>query len=234
MAWYGFRSVPSTDKVHVLVPHGTHKRSAGFVVIMRTESLDPEYRDAGCFRVVSRARAVIDAGRMTDDRRSIEAFMAEAVQSQSVPVGAMDAELRRANRSRTAVVRSVLRDIHQGVRSAPEAELRRILARSRKLSEMVCNPELFLPDGTRLPTPDCYFPDARLAVEVDSREHHSAGEDWERTMRRHNILSQHGILSLHFSPAQIYTDPDHVRSVVERTHSHRRSVSRDAALYRMG
>jgi very-short-patch-repair endonuclease len=55
--------------------------------------------------------------------------------------------------------------------------------------------------------PDAWWPDAGLAVEVDSREWHLSPADWERTMRRHARMTAYGIVVLHFSPRQIRSEP---------------------------
>ncbi|MEE6263557.1 hypothetical protein [Plantactinospora sonchi] len=128
----------------------------------------------------------------------------------------------RARRSRTALVRRALQEIIQGVRSSPEAELRECLGRSRLLPEILWNPRLLGPDGSILPTPDGYLPDAALAVEVDSQEFHFAAADWHRTLDRHNELSRYDVLILHFTPAQIRRDPARVRQIVEDAYRSRR------------
>jgi very-short-patch-repair endonuclease len=50
---------------------------------------------------------------------------------------------------------------------------------------------------------DAWWPGARVAVEVDSREWHLSPEDWEKTVRRHARMTAHGILVLHFTPRRI-------------------------------
>ena len=68
------------------------------------------------------------------------------------------------------------------------------------------NPRLYLPSGMFLSCPDAWWPEAGLAVEVDSRRWHLSPEDWERTMERHARFGSHGIVILHFSPQQIRTN----------------------------
>jgi Transcriptional regulator, AbiEi antitoxin len=233
--WYGFRS-PASERVALLVPHMTHKRSSGYVTILRTESLDPAFRDEGRYHLVSPARAVIDAGRMSTDLRTVRAVMAEAVHSQSVSLDALARELRRANRSRTALVRYVMAEILGGVRSSPEADLRAILRSSRVLPKILWNPTLTASEGTQLPTPHGYIPEVHIAIEVDSREHHADGEHWKRTLDRQNIYSLYGISALHFTPTEIRLEPTRIRRAVERAYLRARKpaggVSGDAVLYK--
>ena len=216
--WYGFRYAPATDRIHVLVPHETRRRSAGFVVVQRTRALDDAPRDSQQYRIVSPARAVVDACRALADLGTVRAIVAEAVQGGHTSLDALDREIRRAARSRTALVRHVFAEIIDGVRSSPEAELRALAATSTTLPAILWNTRLRADDGSALPTPDGWIAEAGIALEVDSREHHSSPDDWARTLQRHNILSQYGALILHFTPKEIRTEPARVLRVMERTY----------------
>ena len=94
-----------------------------------------------------------------------------------------------------------------GVRSAPEAELRDLIIKAG-LPLPLFNPRLYLPSGKFIACPDAWWPDAGVAVEVDSRQWHSAPDDWERTMARHSDLGQYGIVTLHVTPHQLRSAPD--------------------------
>ncbi len=45
--------------------------------------------------------------------------------------------------------------------------------------------------------------------------------DWRRTLSRHNLLSQYGIIVLHFTPAEIRREPRRVLRAIERTYQAR-------------
>ncbi|MGI5214432.1 type IV toxin-antitoxin system AbiEi family antitoxin domain-containing protein [Plantactinospora sp. CA-290183] len=222
LSWYGFRYVPKTDKLHLVVPHGARRMSAGHVLVCRALALDDRARDAGLYQVCSPARAVVDAGRVLRDLRTVRAILAEAIQRDFADLPALDEEVTRARRSRTALVRKAFEEVARGVRSSPEAELRECLSASRLLPEILWNPRLVGSDGARLPTPDGYLADAAIALEVDSQEFHFAPADWHRTMDRHNELSRYGVLILHFPPAQIRREPGRVRRIVEDAYRSRR------------
>jgi hypothetical protein len=216
--WHGFRHAPATDRVHVLVPHRTRRRSTGFVVVQRTHQLDHDGHETDLYTVTSAARAVVDACRASSDLRTARAIMTESVQSRFTSVARLEAEIQRAGRSRTALAGSVLREIVDGVRSLPEAELRDLVKSSAVLPRLLWNPRLQSSDGEPLPTPDGWIPDAGIALEVDSRTHHSSDADWGRTMRRHNALAQCGVQVLHFSPREIRENPRRVLRVIEQTY----------------
>ncbi|MFB9235951.1 hypothetical protein ACFFWC_10400 [Plantactinospora siamensis] len=226
--WYGFRYCPPTDKIHLLVPHPARRASAGHAVIARALVLDPRARETELYRVCSPARAAVDAARSLRELRTVRAIVAEAVQRGFADLAALEEEVRRARRSRTALVRRALDDVLSGTRSAPEAELRECLLRSRSLPEILWNPPLRGPDGAVLPTPDGYLPEVAVAVEVDSQEYHFAPGDWRRTLDRHNELSRHGVLVLHFTPAEIRAAPDRVRRSVEDAYRSRSAAGTTA------
>jgi very-short-patch-repair endonuclease len=150
----------------------------------------------------------------------VTAVLAEAVQRDHATVRQLAYELEKAQRNGTAFLREVLTQIADGARSAPEGQLRRIALGSRILPTVRWNPKM--PDG--LPTPDGYIEEARLALEVDSREFHLTPDDWERTLDHHNKLAAAGILVLHFTPKQIREEPDRVRRQIEDAFRQRRKI----------
>jgi very-short-patch-repair endonuclease len=57
---------------------------------------------------------------------------------------------------------------------------------------------------------DAWWEEAGVVAEVDSRAYHYSAEDWQKTMQRHDRLVTHGVLVLHFAPAQIWAAPQEV------------------------
>lgn len=104
-----------------------------------------------------------------------------------------------------------------GTWSVPEAGLYRLLARSRLLPEMWCNPDLFTADGRRLVTPDGWYDDVGLALMVHSRRWHD-GQRWAPTVERDGDLVSQGVRVLPITPTTIARQPERVREVVERTY----------------
>jgi very-short-patch-repair endonuclease len=72
---------------------------------------------------------------------------------------------------------------------------------------------------TFIASPDCWWPGAGVAVEVDSREWHLSPRGWEQTMSRRARMSSLGIIVLHFTPRQIRSQPklvaETIRSALE-------------------
>jgi hypothetical protein len=81
-----------------------------------------------------------------------------------------------------------------------------LLIRRAGLPEPMLNPRLFAGE-TFIASPDCWWPRAGLAAEVDSREWHLSPADWERTLARHRRMTGYGITVLHFTPGQIAREP---------------------------
>jgi len=65
--------------------------------------------------------------------------------------------------------------------------------------------------------PDAWWPASGVAAEVDSREWHLGPGDWTKSMARHEKMSAHGILVVHFTPRRIRTEPCEVISSLRST-----------------
>ena len=192
---------PRTALVDVLVPAGTQKRDAGFVRIHRTTRLPEPFGVAGEVRFAFPPRAVADAARGLTDIGDVRAVVAGAVQREKCPVGPLRYELDNGSRRGSALLRRALAEVADGARSAAEADLHALIKRTR-LPMPMFNPRLFA-GRVFIASPDCWWPDAGVAAEVDSREWHLSPRDWEETLARHARMSAHGIIALHFTPRQI-------------------------------
>jgi hypothetical protein len=215
------RYAPRDKRVHIMIPEARRLTQPARVRILRTKRLDPMFWPSGILRISSPARAVVDTLRGDGDLRLVRAVVAEAVQRQMATVAHLTYELDKTCRNGTAILRQVLAEIADGVRSAPEAELHTLTARSRLLPAIRWNPQLRGPSGVRLPTPDGYIEDAGIALEVDSREFHLSADGWRATLEHHNRLAQAGILVLHFTPAQLRGEPLRVLAEIERAYVER-------------
>jgi len=111
----------------------------------------------------------------------------------------------------------VLSEVGAGVRSAPEADLRELIKRAG-LPWPMFNPRLYLPDGTLLGSPDAWWAEAGVAVEVDSKRWHLSPDDWERTMDRHVRFGAHAIVTLHFTPHKLRADPAFVIAAMRKSY----------------
>lgn len=213
---HGLRPAPD-QRVHVLVPHHRHVASCGHVVVQRTHRLPPPLCLQG-LPVTPVARAVVEACRRLPDLGDVRAVVAGAVQRRRTTVERLELELAEGHSAGSALVRRALREVADGVRSAPEAELRALFRRSRVLPAARWNCRLLL-HGQWLGDPDAYFEEAGLVVESESRQWHLSPADWEATLARHDRLAATGLHVLHLSPQRRQRDPDGVLALVERAYA---------------
>ncbi len=197
---------PHSDLIDVLVPLQTHRQSAAYVRLHRTARL-PEMTDVLPHRRYALPpRAAADTARWLTSLREARTVIAGVVQNGGCTVDHLAEELTAGPIRGSALLRTVLSEVAAGVRSAPEAELRELIKRAG-LPEPMFNPRLYRPDGTFLGCPDVWWPEAGVAIEVDSKQWHLSPGDWEHTMDRHARFGAHGIVTLHVTPHRLRTDP---------------------------
>lgn len=194
---------PQTQLVDVLIPAASKRSNSGFVIVHRTWRMPREAICDGPVRYAPPERAVADTVRAMagSNLAAIRAVAAGAVQQGRCTIGDLVAELQAGPVRGSAVLRAVLAEVIDGIRSPAEADLRALIRASR-LPQPLYNPKLYLPGGVFLAQPDAWWPDYGVAAEVDSREWHLSPADWENTMARSARMTAAGILVLHFSPRQ--------------------------------
>ena len=136
--------------------------------------------------------------------RDVRGLVAAAVQHGKCTVEQLATELREGPSRGSAHLRAVLEEVIDGVRSAAEGDLRKLIRASR-LPEPMYNARLFVGEQF-VAQPDAWWRDAGVAGEVDSREWHLSPELWARTMERHARMSAQGIIVVHFTPKRIRSD----------------------------
>jgi hypothetical protein len=199
---HGLRSPGMLEVVDVLVPlEGRRRNDAGFVRLHRTARMPDRIVSSGPVRLVGVARAVADTVRLLRDLRDVRAVVADAVQRGRCTVGDLTAELRGGPIRGSAMFRSVLGEVTEGIRSTAEGDLRDLI-RTARLPMPLFNASLYVGD-TFLARPDAWWPDAGVTAEVDSYEWHLSPADADRTRKRHDLMGAAGIIPLHFSPRQI-------------------------------
>ncbi|MGO8956104.1 MAG: hypothetical protein ACLQFR_01820 [Streptosporangiaceae bacterium] len=199
---------PKARIVDVLVPASRQRASRGFVAIHRTHRMPRGFTVDGGLRFAPAGRAVADAARGLAVLSEARAVVASAVQQHRCTIHDLCVELTNGPIRDSARLRAVLAEVIDGIRSVPEGDFR-VLIQKSGLPLPIFNPQLFL-NGEFLATPDAWWPDAGVIVEIDSREWHFSAEDWEKTLRRHARVSATGIIVLHITPRQLRTEPDRV------------------------
>jgi very-short-patch-repair endonuclease len=204
---HGIRA-PQTAIISVLIPSHRYIRSTGPVRIWRTTRMPRIPLNDGPVRVALPARAVADTARALSSLSDVRAVVADAVQSRRCPLFLLADELEEGPRRGSGLLRRVIGEVQDGIRSVAEADFRDLLRRARLPTPMF-NARILAGD-TFVASADAWWQRAGVAAEVDSREWHLRPADWERTMRRHAAMTAHGILVLHFTPKMIREDPANV------------------------
>jgi hypothetical protein len=216
-ALYGLGLTTSQPRLFdVLVPVSRRPESVAFAVMHRTTRMPRRVIREGSRQYALPPRALADAARGLTELAEVRALIAGAVQQGHCPIAALERELGEGPIRRSGLLRQVLAEVADGVRSGPEGDFRGLIEWAR-LPMPMFNARLFAADGSFIASPDAWWKDAGVAGEVDSREWHLSPADWQRTMRRHAKMSAHGILVLHFTPAQIRSSPQTVAATIADT-----------------
>jgi hypothetical protein len=203
---YSIRSGSATsDVIDLLVPADRQRLSTGFARLHRTARMPARAASSGPLRLASVPRAVADTARQFTDLRDVRAVVADAVQLGRCTIGQLAEELGNGPVKGSAMFRSVLAEVADGIRSTAEGDLRDLIIKAR-LPMPLFNPSLYA-DDVFLGKPDAWWPEAGVAAEADSRQWHLSPEDWDRTRRRHDLMGAAGVIPLHFSPREIRREP---------------------------
>lgn len=208
---HGMERMPRpSGPVHLLVPEDCRRAGAGRVLAERTHRLpEPE---PGRWPMAPLDRAVLDHVRRVTDRTEVRAVLSEVVQRGRCTPARLGAELEAGCQWGTAVPRSVLREVSDGVRSAAEAAARALLARSG-LPAPRWNVALHDPSGRFLAVPDAWFDEVALAWEIDSREWHLDPGSYARTIERRAAMTAAGVIVLPTLPQKLVRRADVLREL---------------------
>lgn len=201
---HGVRYLPSTDAIHLVVPHTRRLATPERIAVRRTRRpipVDPRHE----LPVLSVPYALVAAG-IGRSLRTVRAMTADAVQRGFTTVDALEVAGAAAPRRGSTPLHRAIGDLVAGVRSAPEAEFRDLLRGRLDIPEPEWNVTLALADGTVLGCVDGYCHEAALIHEVDSQEHHAYAEKREATERRRSRLTSYGLTVLASSPRRIRED----------------------------
>jgi hypothetical protein len=113
----------------------------------------------------------------------------------------------------------------------PEADLAALVSASTVLPTMWANPVLRVGE-VRLPTPDGWFDDVGLAVQVHSKRYHAGELDWEKTVSGDGAFAEHGVALVAVTPRQISSQPAAVLARIERAYEQAARRPRPAVIAR--
>ncbi|MFD9303073.1 hypothetical protein ACFWCB_10420 [Streptomyces sp. NPDC060048] len=154
-------------------------------------------------------RAAADFAARCEVPDRIRSVLAQVVQSGWCHPNDLHAELRSARLLRRPAILEAAAELVAGVRSIAEAQARDTLT-ATDLPIPLWNARLYTPDGSFLASPDAYWPDEGVALEIDSAEYHYTRDSWHATLRRRLRLETHGILVVSATPSMIRDTPAEV------------------------
>jgi hypothetical protein len=222
LAELGVRFLPDDSSIRVLVDWSVRRRSIGFVSVTRTRYLpDPVLINGLPYSPT--ARALVDLGTRLDDRRDVCAVFADAVQRRLVSMDALSLEVARGPRAGRGTNHEVMADLADGVRSAPEADFRRLALSCRGLPTPLFNALIRLPDG-RYISPDALLPGAALVHETNGRLAHEEDDLFASMQERHDVMTTAGLTVLHNPPIRLIRSGGAVQH--EWMHCARRNAGR--------
>ncbi len=200
--------VQQSDVIDVLVPLTLQRRDAGFARLHRTTRLPREFCPFGPLRYALAPRAVGDTVRWMNSLRDVRAVVADAVQRRRCELRELAHELNAGPMRESALFREALNEVVGGSRSTAEAELRALIIKAG-LELPLFNASVY--DGDEfIATPDAWYPELGIAIEVDSREWHLSPDDHSKTLKRGNRMEKYLINVLRFTPNEIRNEPGRV------------------------
>jgi hypothetical protein len=197
--------IPEYSGVDVLIPAQRQRSGSGFARVHRTTRMPGVCHVVNGIRYAPPARAVADASRQLGDIGDVRMIVGTALQWRKVTVLNLAAELDQGPAAGSARLRAVLVETAEGVRSAAEAELRKLIKRAG-LPDPLYNHDLYL-GAEFIARPDAWWGDVGVAVEVDSKEWHMKPADWAATQARQSRMSALGIIVLPYAPSRLYKEP---------------------------
>ena len=206
-----------------LVPESHRAREAGGVRTVRTGRKVGIAAHRDTVPVTDVARALCDAMVLQDlTGEPLKAVTLSALQRRLTHPSLLSRELGQRSVSSAATIRSALDAFTSGAWSLPELALAKLVAQAADLPGFVQNVELRTTDDRVIGTPDGYFTDIGVAVQVHSRQFHSGVDDegkdrWSTTVEKDGRYLEHGVVVVQVTPASIYQRPDRVLARLRST-----------------
>lgn len=207
---HGLERVPDHEHVHVLIRHGNRRRSEDFLLVERTTRM-PTTRVLDGIRCATLARALVDGARRLTRIDEVRALLCEAVQRRMVTVSALREEVEAGSCRGAALVRAVIVELEDGIRSAAEAWLRELLNGMEDFPPVRWNADLRLANGSTLACVDGLVDGVPLVIELHSFANHADLDTFDATMRRQGELAAAGYIVVTVTPREVREDPEGVR-----------------------
>lgn len=199
-AVWGLRNL-STRRIDVTVP-GTPRQSRGCLRLHCTRS-SPEVKTRDGLRVSSVPWMLIELAP-SESARELDRLITLTVRKRLLDIGKMQAALTRSSpRPGLPKLEAVLKDYlpRPDRKSDLERAFDELLARHPEIPPPQRN--IYI-DGWEI---DCYWPEQRLAVELDGRPYHIVAKEIERDRLKDAKLLNIGIRVLRITDSRFELDP---------------------------
>ncbi|WP_051806729.1 hypothetical protein [Streptomyces sp. NRRL F-2664] len=204
LALLGIRDAPP-DPLDVLVRAPRSVTATGRVRPCSTTRWPPTITITGV-PSTRPVRAATDFAARTADADLVRSVLANVVQGGWCHPHDLHAELRAGRIRHRPAVRTAAAELLAGVHSLAEGRAREALA-ATDLPTPLWNARLYGPDGAFLASPDAYWPDEGVALEIDSAEYHYTRDAWQATLRRRLRLEARGVLVVSTTPGILRDEP---------------------------
>jgi predicted transcriptional regulator of viral defense system len=205
----------ATSAIHLSVQAGGQTRAVGAVLHQTLlEERDVVVRKG--FRVTTLERTLVDLGATMGQRELQRCIEDHIVRGRTTFARLESTFLRLAARGRTGIARTravlAALDGEPPTESELEAMFNRLLvARNLPLPTRQVTFDWTDEESGRV---DCWYPDARVIVELDGRRFHARLAAFERDRRRDQAALMEGIPTLRFTHHQITDEPEWVERVL--------------------
>jgi very-short-patch-repair endonuclease len=202
-AVWGLREL-TTRSIEITVPGSRALRRDGLVVHRSGFEPDPgDLATRNGLRVSSVPRMLVEQAQR-ESLAELDRLITEAVRKRVLDLAATEAALERhARRPGVASLKHALRDYRP--RRDRKSDLERAFDRLLAGTDIPPPQRNVIIEGWEI---DCYWPEARLAVELDGRPYHTAVRDSERDKLKDAKLLRNGIRTMRVTDLRFTVDAD--------------------------
>lgn len=178
--------VPATGVIHLNLPPHARCRTAG----IDARNVPTATRQRGQFVVSTPGHTFCDLATDLDEVDLVTLGDSMAAQELISPAQLLATAQEWSGR-RAAVARRAAALVRVGVESPKESELRTLMVLGG-LPDPVVNYRIYWPDGRERYRLDTAYPQVKIAVEYDGRQHAEDSQQWHRDIERKEWLQRNG------------------------------------------
>lgn len=204
-------SVPLAGLRYLVPPQHRARRNTLGMTTERTRNM-PRSQLRGPLRVAPVDRALVDAARRQEVPRSrLKLLTMTLLQRRRTTVERLVDEIGVLGDATTGLIQEGMLAFRSGAWSPPEETLINAIKADGRFPEMAANPQLEDIHGNFIGTPDGYFPDSGVVLQVHSREFHTGTDDdggdrWAKTLVRDSDYARHGLIVAPVAPETLDAD----------------------------